>query len=458
MLQRLSAVSLVFFTMACAAPVGPTAWVAIPGVEMSVDHFQGTPFSGPRLGYFSDDPAEPSTDDFRTSLAVLGDTFFVSEAVVESWAPIESSVRLLTDPMAAQPILVRGQLLSDVRLLTYSGALPLRADGRSAVRLAALPGVLDLGMTCEVTITDPGQPGRPELLALQLHRPADGGELLAILSSQRFDRADQLVDWEQAVLSAGLAVGGAGLALAIPSNDGRGFFVLTASVEESPDEPGEQALHEQRVAEARSQAGLRHEGMLALVERFRGAIAEPTDLLAALSGLGGTTDQRGMVLYLAEDTRAALAYDLALVGDEAILSRICSDTLAATQAGEPLDPRGLAWALDSAGWRSLADEAASDEPEIGLVGLLLRHAGEVGRDPALLLELVDASADRQAFDNALLAENLGYLEVNVPAARVRAYDWLLSRDQAPKGYDPHDDRQTRRAALKRFAETGETGL
>ncbi|GEM_PF-2127715 len=458
MLPRLSAVLLVVSFMGCTAPVGPTAWVANPGVETSLDHFQGTPFSGPRLGYFSDDPAEPSTADFRTSLAVLGDTFFVSEAVVESWAPMEASVRLLTDPMAAQPILVRGQLLADVRLLTYSGALPLREDGLSAVRLAALPGVLDRGMTCEITITDPGQPGRPEQLSLQLNRPADGGDLLAILSSQRLDRAGQLLDWEQAVLSTGLAGGGSGLALAIPANDGRGFFVLSASVEPAPDEPDEQALHEQRVVDARLQAGLRHEGMLALVERFRGAIAEPTDLLAALSGLGDTTDQRGMVLYLAEDTAAALAYDLALVGDPQILARICRDTLAATESGETLDPRGLAWVLDSAGWRSLAEEAAADDPAIGLMGVLLRHAGEVGRDPARLLELVEGSTDRQAFDNALLAENLGFLEVNVPAARVRAYDWLLSRDQAPKGYDPHDDRQTRRAALKRFAETGETGL
>jgi len=458
MLQRLSAASLVLFTVGCAGPVVPTSWVAAPGVETSIDHFQGTPFSGPRIGYFSDDPAEPSTDDSLTSLAVLGDTFFVSGAVVESWAPLEASVRLLTDPMAAQPILVRGQLLSDVRLLTYSGALPLREDGLSSVRLAALPGVLDRGMTCEVTITDRGQPGRLELLSLQLNRPAEGGELLAILSSQRLDKTGQLMDWEQAVLSEGPTVGRSGLALAIPSNDGLGFFVLTASVEEAPADPEQQVLHAERVSAARLQAGLRHEGMLALVERFRGAIAEPTDLLAALSGLGETTDQRGMVLYLAEDTGARLAYDLALVGNKAILARICADTLAATQAGEPLDSRGLAWALDGAGWRSLAEVAAAEEPELGLMGVLLRHAGEVGRDPALLLELVEAAKNRQAFDNALLTENLGFLEVNVPAARVRAYDWLLSRDQSPKGYDPHDDRQTRRAALKRFAETGETGL
>ena len=458
MLQRLSAVLLVLSSLACAAPLSPAAWVANPGVEASIDHFQGTPFSGPRLGYFTDDPAEPSTADFLSSLAVVGDSFFVSEAVVESWAPMEASVRLITDPMAAQPILVRGKLLANVRLLTFSGALPLRDDGRSAVRLAALSGALDRGMTCEMTVTDPGQPGRPEELSLQLHRPPEGGELLAILSSRRLDKAGQLIDWEQAVLAVAPAVEGRGLALAIPSNDGLGFFVITASVHGAPDDPEQRALHAEHVAGARLQAGLRHEGMVSLVERFAGSVAEPTDLLAALSGLEGTTDQRGMVLYLAADTGAALAYDLALVGQKQILARICRDTQAATRAGEPLDPRGLAWALDSTGWRALAEMAASDEPEIGLMGVLLRHAGEVGRDPALLLKLVDRASDRLALDTLLLAENLGYLEVNVPAARVRAFDWLLARNQSPKGYDPHDDRQTRRAALKRFAETGETGL
>ena len=52
---------------------------------------------------------------------------------------------------------------------------------------------------------------------------------------------------------------------------------------------------------------------------------------------------------------------------------------------------------------------------------------------------------------------MGFLSSADPAARVRAFDWLRSRGQAPGGYAPTADRASRRAALERFRETGETG-
>ncbi|MFT7464262.1 MAG: hypothetical protein ACI9EF_002612, partial [Pseudohongiellaceae bacterium] len=419
MLHRLPLVALVTVVLGCAAPVVPGEWLAHPAVGTAVDHFEGNPFSGPALLRAGSGAAE-----IESALAVRGQAYFVRGDVVQAWQPLEAATKLIADPLAAQPILVEGKLLADVRLLTYDGALPQVDDSESALRLSSLPGVLDLGLTCELAVTDPGQPGRPEVLSLQLHRPRDGGELLAILTARREDPAGQLLDWEQAVLSFKPALGGPHLAVAIPSNDGRGYYVISAVIEKPPADPEGFLRYAEQLATARQQAGLRHEGLLALVDRYRGSAAQPTDLLAALSGLATTNDQRGMVLYLASGTGAALAFDLALVGNGPILAQICEDTQQAMDEGSSLSPQSLAWVLDSSGWRALAAEASREESDLGLTAVLLRHGGEVGRNPTLLLELLDGSADTLSFDNALLAENLSYLEVNVPAARVRAYDWL----------------------------------
>jgi hypothetical protein len=50
----------------------------------------------------------------------------------------------------------------------------------------------------------------------------------------------------------------------------------------------------------------------------------------------------------------------------------------------------------------------------------------------------------------LLQENAIYLEDISPAARTRAFEWLTTKGQAPKGYDPLATLKERRAVLNRF--------
>ncbi|MDF1798976.1 MAG: hypothetical protein P1V81_07360, partial [Planctomycetota bacterium] len=77
-----------------------------------------------------------------------------------------------------------------------------------------------------------------------------------------------------------------------------------------------------------------------------------------------------------------------------------------------------------------------------------RHAGEVGRYPNLLEEALQVSRDLPGFTARLVAENRVFLEDSSPASRVRAFDWLKARGQAPPEYLPLALRSARRAALE----------
>jgi len=82
----------------------------------------------------------------------------------------------------------------------------------------------------------------------------------------------------------------------------------------------------------------------------------------------------------------------------------------------------------------------------------VRRAGELGRYPDMVLEVLAASTAPADLEQRFLAENLIFLEDAHPAARVRAYDWLRARGAAPAGYDPLATREERRSALASLEE------
>jgi len=49
----------------------------------------------------------------------------------------------------------------------------------------------------------------------------------------------------------------------------------------------------------------------------------------------------------------------------------------------------------------------------------------------------------------VVRENFIYLEDISPAARTHAFEWLLSKGEAPDGYDPLAPLKERRAVLNR---------
>jgi hypothetical protein len=79
--------------------------------------------------------------------------------------------------------------------------------------------------------------------------------------------------------------------------------------------------------------------------------------------------------------------------------------------------------------------------------MLSARFGEAGRDPGSLGELAAASPSRADFETRVLAENLLLLDDASPASRVRAFEWLSSRNGAPQGYNPLGNPAERRAAI-----------
>ena len=68
-----------------------------------------------------------------------------------------------------------------------------------------------------------------------------------------------------------------------------------------------------------------------------------------------------------------------------------------------------------------------------LESVLLRQTGVAGRAPSLLQQFAEESGGVADWRARLEEENRLALEDHLPAARVRAFDWLASRGLAPSG-------------------------
>jgi hypothetical protein len=175
---------------------------------------------------------------------------------------------------------------------------------------------------------------------------------------------------------------------------------------------------------------------------------------SALAALDRADARRRAMVYLAGQTGAQLCGDAALVADDATLQQFAADARAgAASAKPPYTPEALGWVLDRAclAWCARLSGENRLPPELSAV--LSTYAGEAGRRPASLEEMLRAANSRAALDARLVSENLIYLEDSAPSARVRASDWLLARGRAPAGYEPLGPPRERREALERALES-----
>lgn len=143
--------------------------------------------------------------------------------------------------------------------------------------------------------------------------------------------------------------------------------------------------------------------------------------------------------------------------DDSVLEQLVRDIQAKvsdTKSTEQVS--GTGWLLDHSALQLLArlsNDAANGTAKFPqeLTAILTVHTGEVGRHPSSLDEVLKGLTTRQELDNRLLAENFIFLEDSNPSSRVRAYDWLNARHQAPAGYNPLGIPKERREALDRSA-------
>lgn len=447
--QRLLLGALLFASAACSAPGGsgrPLSSTGVPPLHLTVDHFQGSPLSGPRLGVFAAYPAEPSAASPDESPWVRTEAWVVDGLPEDELSLLSSDARLIALPLEGDPLRPNVASVIRGRVGNVHDVGALLAASRRALALGAAEGALDIGMTSVLRVERYDRPG--ERIELLVSRPLTGLVLSAylVLRSQRESGEDRV--WEQILLAEAPAIGGDPLLLTLPLPEG-GDLLLRLAV--GQPEPGS-AEHALLVAAARTQAAAHHAELLAALAERRAGVPANAGLVAALVGMQPGANRRGAVLYLATLAHAPVCTDVALSGRPELLDEVAEAVRAGLPPDQPPTAAQLAWLFESESLSRLSQliEAGDDDP--ALEAMLLRHTGEVGRNLPLLQSLIGSAGGPVDLRQRLVAENLLFLEDNAPASRVRAFDWLLGLDRAPEGFDPLATRKERRAALARLRE------
>ncbi len=180
---------------------------------------------------------------------------------------------------------------------------------------------------------------------------------------------------------------------------------------------------------------------------------ERREIRGLLADLDRDSDRRARLVFLAGSCGAPLALDIALIAQDADLVEFAGAVKAATP--ESADRAQASWPIERAAWLLLGRKAAAGAIAPELSGVLARQGGEAARFAGAIEDLVRGVDDVAGLTRRLVAENRILLEDASPASRVRAYDWLAARGQAPEGFDPFGTLAERRAALRKLADAEE---
>lgn len=224
--------------------------------------------------------------------------------------------------------------------------------------------------------------------------------------------------------------------------------------------PEDTADHERRVAgalarlEALAPPPRRQERPRAADAPRGRALVQALEALDPDSGVA----LRAPLVFLADVGDAPFAGDLALVADDELLEQWVDELRAQARprGDEPDAVDRLGWMLDRGAYLLVARRALRGSLPDELGGLLLHHAGELGRFPSLLSAAATRSAGAADFQRRLVEENRQFLDDSNPTARVRAHEWLERQGLAPAGYDPLASREERRAILEPTASDSST--
>jgi hypothetical protein len=167
----------------------------------------------------------------------------------------------------------------------------------------------------------------------------------------------------------------------------------------------------------------------------------------ALRLLQSLTQRRQALLYLARETGASLIEDVTLSASEVLIDRLAWAVTNECESNPAWETGTLGWRLQKTAYLLLAELMSAEQMWPELEAIAMRHAGEVGRHPAVLKEMVTDATSSMDLEQRLLLENFIYLEDISPAARTRAFEWLATKGRAPKGYDPLAPLKERRSVL-----------
>ncbi len=227
-----------------------------------------------------------------------------------------------------------------------------------------------------------------------------------------------------------------------PHNPNTALAALVTLCRLSPADPNQSALSTKYKA---CQADVKDH-----TERLNAPLAstQRPDLDQAMDHLLTSKRWRSLLFYLAQTTGAPVTREIALSASTDLARQVARYIYRAALEHPAAQIRALAWLLESQCYQVLIDQAEADQLPVALEAVLALHTGQVGRDPTTLKELINTSTGLDDFQRRLVTENTIYLDDMSPAARVRAFEWLKIQEQAPAGFDPLASLSQRRAALK----------
>lgn len=243
------------------------------------------------------------------------------------------------------------------------------------------------------------------------------------------------------------------LLIAAPLADGE-CAVWWIELFDAPLDPHGAPDHRERFAQCKKAVEASSLAISNSIEPLESRLLEIRRLSGAIDALEIVRLHRPALIFLASQSGAPTAMDVAWLADDEFLSACVERVLGELRNLETLRGRTqTAWHLERSCYRELATRYADEQLPDELISVLFRHAGELGRYPGLLDDLLIESANQDELDDRMAHENFLFLEARSPAARVRALDWLEARGLAPEGYEPLAPREERRAALRRAEES-----
>ncbi len=154
--------------------------------------------------------------------------------------------------------------------------------------------------------------------------------------------------------------------------------------------------------------------------------------------------QRGALHYITR--QSPFAHELVMAAPRPLIQDLARAVVAAFDQNE-FPTANIPWTLERLAYGVVLQSWEKGELSPAVQALLTVHTGQVGRDLTTLRSVLQQSTGLKTFENQLKQENTIYLQDISPAARVRAYQWLLAHKAAPPGFDPLGTAQQRRASL-----------
>ncbi len=456
---RVLAAAACLAALAGACASAPPALRA-PRVDAGVEHFEGSALAAPR-GARSATDADPEAPWRTVACRVV----YLEHLPETELDPLTTRTRLVVSRWSARPLDAAARLAIGARIGTGEPAtafLARLAAGRVArsAPAAFLEGTIAPGRSTSFAISEAGRvestPSGAVVPHVALVAERVGGDAPAIRVTLLVEGVVELPATANAsegpaprseLLAIDEPIGedALPLVLLVPSPfrgiaRGAFAFVLEPAAETSDARPPT-AADLARAGRLASTAGapMAEAGLVARALRL------------AFDALAERERRRAALVFLGSATGARLAEDLATVAGEALLDELLASARFEMPDRMELseDPPLLGWLLESAAYGLVARAETEGRLSESMRGVLYRHAGEAGRSPATILEMVADSHDLREFADHLADENRLSLEDGDPVARVRAFDWLASRGLEPPGFDPLAPARTRREALRR---------